>query len=332
MRLNWRRIFTQYRVDFIEAGPNVKRGEINIKCPFCGRADPSYHLGIEPESGAWACWRNSRHRGRSPIRLLVQLLHVSPAKAAELAGLDVKTVEVDAFSRVRERLLYSPDVAGEEQRRDLRYFAEFKPVTSRGLQARFYAYLQTRGFADVEGLVDDFDLRCALTGDFKGRVIIPFFLHGELVTWTARAIGNSELRYRDLSPKESVVSVKDTLFNHDRALEGGEVLLAVEGPMDVMKLDFYGSRFGVHAVGFSTTSIRDSQKEQLLFLSSLYRRVYVMLDESRGLGRADSMRLASELKFLPTLATLAVPEGLKDAGEMSQQQVERFCHNIVGNH
>jgi hypothetical protein len=65
--LDWRQLLTDNRVPFIERGPNVKRGEINIRCPFCGSADPSYHMGLNLDSGWWSCWRNKdQHSGKSP--------------------------------------------------------------------------------------------------------------------------------------------------------------------------------------------------------------------------------------------------------------------------
>ena len=31
---DWRTLLLQRRIHFIERGPNVKRGEINIRCPW----------------------------------------------------------------------------------------------------------------------------------------------------------------------------------------------------------------------------------------------------------------------------------------------------------
>ena len=38
---NWRELLDEQRIAYIERGANVKRGEVNIRCPFCGAADPS---------------------------------------------------------------------------------------------------------------------------------------------------------------------------------------------------------------------------------------------------------------------------------------------------
>ena len=45
----------QKKIPYVTTGPNVARGHFAIKCPFCGEADPSEHLGIEESTGRWGC-------------------------------------------------------------------------------------------------------------------------------------------------------------------------------------------------------------------------------------------------------------------------------------
>src|SRR3990170_3506093 len=70
------------RILYLDSGSNVSRGNINICCPFCPD-DPSYHLGINLETGYWGCWRDSGHRGVT-LKRLFKALGWSNSELAEL--------------------------------------------------------------------------------------------------------------------------------------------------------------------------------------------------------------------------------------------------------
>ena len=44
--LKLRSFLDDLNVEYIDSGKNHKAGNINIRCPYCGEEDPSYHLGI----------------------------------------------------------------------------------------------------------------------------------------------------------------------------------------------------------------------------------------------------------------------------------------------
>jgi len=71
-------------IPYVTSGKNVSIGNFNIQCPFCGHADPSEHMGIEVATGYWGCWRESKHRGKSPQRLIMRLLHIGFDQANEI--------------------------------------------------------------------------------------------------------------------------------------------------------------------------------------------------------------------------------------------------------
>jgi len=48
-------LLDRLEVQYITEGPNCKRGWVNVRCPFCD--DPSEHLGMNLETGAFNCWR-----------------------------------------------------------------------------------------------------------------------------------------------------------------------------------------------------------------------------------------------------------------------------------
>lgn len=328
MNIDWPALLTQHRVEFITRGANVKRGELNIHCPFCGAADPSYHMGINPDSGWWACWRNAEHRGKSPVRLLCRLLRISGATARSLLGLDELWIDPDGFGALADRLLrgIAPRAAEEERPQALDFPQHFRAlrVGDRAC-ARHVAYLQSRGFDDVQRLAERYELAYSLDGEWRDRVIIPYFVQDQLVTWQARAVAAATLRYKELSPKVSAMPAHDTLFNVD-ATTNAELVVLVEGPMDALKLDFYGRGLGVRAVALSTNSVREPQ---LLALHRIACPVLVMMDSPSALaGVVDNAKMRGRLSALPNVRSITVPFGCKDAGDFNPGQAREFVRSL----
>lgn len=332
MSIDWERTLSQHGVDFVSRGPNVKRGNVNVKCPFCGNADPSHHLGIDLQSGKWGCWRNDQHRGKSPVRLLVALLKLPVWEVLRIVGIS-DAPDLSTFSDIRARLT---DPAGNRSEsaavESLEFPGYMHPISaSDDLTARFYWYLRDeRGFgADTSMVCLMYTLRCALMGDQRGRVIFPYFYRGALVTWTGRAITkHAELRYRDLNKDSSVIYKNDVLFNYDKAVRGGRVLIVVEGPIDTLKLDWVGRHREVRAVGLSTNNISQAQAAMLAEVASLYDYVYIGMDQPDDFARMASVRMCSKLAFLADVAPLPrFP--FKDFGEAPLHTIDEFIKEEV---
>lgn len=332
---DWRRLFAEHRIAYIERGANVKRDEINIRCPFCGSADPSHHMGISLQTGWYSCWRNrAQHSGKSPVRLIMRLLRVPYGRAREIAGLGDDYVDPEGFDAVAARLM-GRDRTGrpeETKRRHLEMPGDFLVVARRGRTRRHFEYLaHERGFdADPEKDLADLDrLYCVSAGvadRWADRVILPYFQDRELVTWTGRAIGGSTMRYRDLDRADSLAPPKETLFNHDALARGGDVLLVCEGPLDALKLDLYGRRLGVRAVGLSTNSATDEQAYLLQAAEGKFRRILVMMDQTPGgTGVVDSMRMRDSLGFIEGVGVVQVPFGAKDGAALTHRQIREWA-------
>lgn len=330
--IDWRQLLSERRVPFVEKGPNVKRGEINIQCPFCGSADPSHHMGLNLESGFWACWRNSAHRGKSPLRLLTRLLDISYTAARELAGLGTDYVDPDGFDAVAARVM-GRDKRVERMEQVKREFLAFPREFLWLLDSRAHTdyMIHERRFSawDMEVLEEQYHIKAARTGDQRGRVIFPYYMHGELVAWTGRAITpRAMIRYKDLPLEECLVPIKETVYNHDGALDGGKVLVVGEGPMDALKIDVYGRSRGVRAVALSTNTVSEQQTLVLQELSTRFNRTYIMLDNVSGFGKVDGMRMKQQLSRMKNLSIIGVPYGLKDAAEMQPEQAKHFAINL----
>lgn len=331
---NWFQFLAEHSIPNIERGPNVKRGERNIKCPFCGSADPSYHMGLNQSSGYWACWRNRDHRGKSPVRLLMRLLNVPHWKALNLAGIDAESwVDPDGFDAVAARVMGREALASPAhvRREFLQFPCDVKPIAGPG-GARFAEYLAyDRGFgaAHVERVCSEYGLRYSSTGRYRSRVVLPYTLEEELVAWTARAIAPAEIRYLDLARDECIVPIKQTLYNHDCVLHGGKYLVVQEGPLDALKVDAFGAEGGVRSVALSTNSVSADQLYMLEEASSQFDCVIVMMDSATDLGVVDSMRMVRDLRSIRNIKIAQVPYGLKDGAEMTPRQVRRWVEKIT---
>ena len=314
---DWRALLDKQRIHYIERGANVKRGEINIQCPFCGSADPSQHLGLNLTTGWYSCWRQRQgHSGKSPLRLLMRLLRIDYKAARELAGFGEEYVDPEGFDALAARIMgrtgaieVTPEVL-----RVLKLDPSFLPIEDRPLTRRWHDYLYNRYFEDVEWLCR----RYALHADRRGaRIILPYTADDRLVTWTGRAIGPARIRYLDLPRDDAIIPAKETLYLFDHASEGGDVLCVVEGPIDALKIDAYGHGFGMHAVALSTNSISKEQLYMLEELAPKFREVLVVMDNKTDFGLVDSMRMKQELATIRSVSIAQTPFDRSDPGELT---------------
>ncbi len=333
---DWKALFIQHRIPYIESGANVKRGELNCKCPWCGNSDPSFHLGLNLTSGWYSCWRNrGAHSGKSPVRLVMKLLHLPYWKAREVCGLSEDFIDPEGFDAAAARIMGREPIVGRPaqiKRNFLAFDKYFMPIVDERISTRrWWNYLYTRGFdnADIPALCAQYQLMACRDGMFTNRLIIPFFLDGKLITWTARAIARARTRYMDLELDRALIPAKETLYNHDCIPEGGRVLVLVEGPLDALKLDFYGQPFGVRAVAMSTNSMTEHQVYMLESAITKFDYVGVMMDEKHDTGFVDTMKMKQSLFFLPRVKSLSVPAGRGDAGECLAHEVKSWAQQLI---
>lgn len=326
-RFNVIRFLDDHNISHREDGPNCAKDNTVLKCPWCGDDDPSEHMGWNLESGAYGCWRNTKHRGRSPHWLIMRLLGCSYEVAD---GFVIGGRELSRFNRLAKEFgslgVQIRKPSGSER---LKFPKEVRPLSSRGLGRFYFAYLQKRGFSEeeVQKLVELYSLRFSTQGYWRGRIIFPIYFEGHLVCWTGRTIyPNQHLRYLSLSDKATEGSeqplalrnVKDLIWNYDVLMSGDHAVIAVvEGPLDALKVDFYGKAMGVRATCLFGTGVTDEQK---LLLADLRPRCgALVIIPDRG-ALLNEMQLASELSTLQP-KVLHAPEGVEDPGAMNKQQV-----------
>ncbi len=318
--MEWQRFLEENNIHYITRGPNTKRGEFSIHCPMCGEDDPSEHLGINPKSGHWGCLRDQGHRGKSPRTLVKAILGCSSQQAHHIvrqyshadpdcleAALAI--LEGDDFTDVAEK--------AAKQRSPEPEFNDFYEIKKKTITDRFYHYLRNRGFDDPSIVVRQYKLRCALTGRFKDRIIIPISLNGELLGWTARAIGKVTSAPRYLASSEEV---KTTVYNYDELKQGGKRLFIVEGPFDAIRVDNFCRYFDVRATCTFGTSVVPSQYALLRNLIKRYDETYILFD--RGAEGP-----ANELSSWVGAKSILLPKNVDDPGELSDGQLDQMRHH-----
>lgn len=312
--MNWLEFFEANRIDYATRGPNTKRGEISIRCPFCGEDDPSEHMGISLTAENWGCLRNAAHRGHKPERLVANILGCSYHQAA-LVVAQYSHADPSSLDGLPELPLTSghprPATRPPEEVPSLR------PIKPTGLTGKFWRYLEGRGFSAVSEVLALYGLQACLTGKYKDRIIIPFCQEGLRVAWTGRAIVDPKVAPRYLSSD----LIKTTIFNEDQVREGGRLLFIVEGPFDAIKLDYYGRWLGARATCISGTNMTP---DQICFLNEVmyaYDKTVVLFDNDA----IEPSYAALDWLHSPRVSLGELPDGVKDPGALSMRQIRELC-------
>lgn len=323
MRFSWQTFCEARGIRFEAAGPRVSKGNINVHCPFCGAADKSGHMGLslDQRQPFWGCLRNSAHRGRDPARLVSKLLRVNYNIA--LAIVEATSTPLDEFESAVDALREQPE--DNYERRPMRK-PEFelgkevrmlRDISPRYLE-RFYQYLASRNFyyRQVMDVVQAYELYGALTGPFAWRLVFPVRdAAGALQGATGRALGKAELRYltSDDLPADALL---------DFLPEPGALMLVCEGPMDALKLDYFGRPYGIR--GVATMGTGQASADKAAALRSRYKNLAVVFDaDAHGPG----MRFAEELRC----PAYFLPPGVEDPGKLSPVQAVKFIEKISAN-
>jgi hypothetical protein len=318
MRFDWRLFCKQRGVHFDEAGARVSKGNINIRCPFCGGADKSGHMGLSLDVRApvWGCLRNAKHRGRDPARLIAAMLRV-PFHVAQ-AMVEVTAPLADDFEAAVDALR-NPEQQTKKAKpmEAFKLPEELRPIDDLALVYRdkFVRYMKSRWFPP--SVVRDYELLGSLSGKYAWRVCFPIYNGlGQLIGLTGREIrkgGNMPYLTSEDLPKEAILDFPKQVN------QTGFDTLVCEGPMDALKLDVFGFRFGIRAVATMGTGQADPGKARVL--RARYGRLAVVFD-------ADAT--AQGLQFAEELGARAyfLPPGFKDPGALTPEAAENFLRKI----
>lgn len=327
--MDWLSFFDDHQIDYVTRGPNVKKGNVNIACPMCGD-DPSHHMGVALEKEAWGCWRGANHKGKKAHNLVRALLGCS-FNQAKIIVQQYSAADPEDLDDVLDLMLkgYPEREARIIKKQELKFPDEFKRIKKEGSTKRFFKYLKNRGFKKVDKFCSLYKLRCATTGKFKDRIIIPIYQRKKLVGWTSRAIGKTRdaPRYLALSEDDGgLVNVFHTLWNWDSIMDGGDLLLIVEGPFDALKLDYYALELyneGIEAQATCTfgTSMSEQQAMMLSEVARRFKKAVLLYDE----GATEAIFRAKELLEHTKVECGFLPPDVEDPGEMTRKEV----HNLI---
>ena len=313
-------ILEQYRVSYVSEGKNVAKGHVNIRCPFCGPADPSAHLGINEQTGAWGCWRDPSHRGYKLARLWSVLFHIPRVEAELLCQpfVDRKYFSTVLQSLERPAVSHPTSVLkwpSELHRLCVPYLTTHEPAWNYFLRRRVSpdAVLERQTWFGIHGR-------------WGWRVVFPIRSPtGQVVSWIGRAIGERQPRYLTPSASEGK-NVKACVFGEELLQEGGDVLVVTEGPFDAIRLDWVGRRLGVRATCIFGSSVSPAQKPVLRRLSRRFSHVVVMLDPGNDVGAFISSWGLASVSAQPICLS-----GESDLGSMSNEQLivwSQLCKEV----
>jgi len=163
---------------------------------------------------------------------------------------------------------------------------------------------------DPEQIQERWGVRAiGLAPNLAWRLWIPIHLHGEVVSWTTRSIGDKGTRYISAAPDQEAVPHRELLYGEDRA---GHAVVVCEGPVDVWRL-------GPGAVATMGVGYTPAQVERI---SHHTLRVICFDGEMAAQRRAG--RLADELVGFPGKTVVVELESGKDVAEADEEEIKQL--------
>jgi len=217
---------------FSEVYETSDEDRIRVHCPFC--EDDKGHLYILLSAGLPYCQR-CKYDPKSPLKFISDMEGVSISEVSSMAsdGGFVPSLDVDIEDLVDE--LFEEEEEKIFIYKDVELGHTFVPILeSTGIPnvdnmlSASRRYLISRGID--ESTIEEFDIRFCYEGMYSGRIVVPCYYKGSIVTFVARDLfGTSDRKY--LNPMGNKQS--DFLFNLDSV--DGDVVVLTEGVFDAIK-------------------------------------------------------------------------------------------------
>lgn len=308
-------LLSTYNIQFREAGENVGRDNININCPFCAGADPSFHMGLSTVGKGYACWRDPAHRGKNLNRVF------------KILGLPIVSTDYffapNVFDDIAGGTFFNKTAVSKPYIKNITKLPEhFLPIGDRLETKNHRNYLATRGFDNPRLVCGTYDLLFSREPKWADRIVLPIYINDE-VTWTGRTILPGVVpRYRSAAGGEAR-NIKDCLFNYNELVHtSGAALVIVEGPFDALKLDYYGAP-SVRATCLFGMVASETQLALLNNMLGNFDSIYIALDRGEVAGAVKLM------KQLPFCQILQLPT--KDFGEMLSDNIQSYIETAILN-
>ena len=299
--MNFEKMFKDYHVDY---STKINRGWVNVECPYCTSEHP-LHLGFNPAGDYCTCWNCGGH----------DLKHTL-SKVLAVPYNDVDEIMTHYEGRGGMLMQLNKKVAKAkhlELPSDSFTSAERKYLLSRNFSPRF--------LHEKYGVVGG-----GIAGRWKFRIIIPVYLNGKLVSWTGRSILDKQTlkekeipRYKNLSIEESVINIKECLFNIDNCNDSKVIL--TEGAFDVMR---FGSLSPSKKDNIMCSMGTELTQNQVKIIAERFDKVFIIFDnepEAQKKARKFGMQIASigvDVEVVDAYSEF----NKNDGGELSDDEVK----------
>lgn len=274
-------VLDEYHVPYHTSGSKTRPGWLNLRCTRCGK-DP--YLGYNLAGHYFSCW----NCGYVPVWEAIGELTQLPGKH---------------IMRIVQELKPGYCIVKQEHKGKLKI-----PTGINGLSEYHRIYLKSRKLLPSR-IVNQWEINGIgqLGGQLRWRIYIPIHLHGEVVSWTTRAIGRREPRYWSAKDEESNVPIDRLLYGVDHART---TAILCEGPVDVWAI----GPGAVAVLGLQTTPARLEQ------LSRFSRRVICFDREPKAQERA--RQLQRNLSVFDGETINVVLESGKDPADADKSEIE----------
>jgi DNA primase len=273
-------------VEYRHGGKNVGANDVNICCPFCG--EDRFHLGIHKDKGLLNCWVcEFMDRDKRPwfLDLIVEIDGVSYPRAKQI---------LDEFKLGDDEDLYVDDYKDRPESLELPEGCwDFDGINYPEIRAVADLYLKNRGFG--KDIIDRYDLKFCVFGDYAYRIIVPITMRGQLVSYLGRDFTDQQgLRYRNCKSYDALLRNKELLYGFDLFyIEPKFHAYLVEGCTDVW-------RIGVGAMATLSNKLYPIQRNLLIELN--LTSITIAFDPGsyvRGLEAAEQLSpFISKIKVL----------------------------------
>jgi hypothetical protein len=279
-------------------GIEVRPGEWEFNCPFCqrhGDPDPSHHLGVNVEKGAYHCWRCGA-KGR--LRALLPRGWTFPAGPP--GGRDGRCASPRRPSRPEQGTLGLGEVDHE--------IPGYVPCTTDPAEFNevemVYNHRMVRDYARNRG-VEPVRFPCGSSLELPQRLVWPITQEGRLVYYQARTI-KAYVEPKMLNPDASWGRKSDVLWGFDLAGRRRDVLVVCEGPFDAVAV---WRKAGQAAVAVLGCEISATQARLIDYLRP--GRAVVLFDGDAGMkAKGSAYRLRRICRPSIDVAYVRWPEDL----------------------
>jgi DNA primase len=331
----------------------LKQAGRNLKAPCPFHQEKSASFMVSPEKGIYHCFGCGE--GGDIFSFVQKMEGVEFRESLEIlarkAGVELKERrgEDAGVKRLRGRLLDAHELAVKyyqaslvQNPKALEYVVKKRRLNKQTIQEFGIGYapdawealtgwLQKKGFTTKEllqgGLAGQKQGRNSIYDWFRGRVMFPICdREGRPIGFTARVMDGGEPKYIN-TPQTPLYDKSQAIFGWHLAREAirskDEVVL-VEGQMDVVASHQAGVKQVVATSGTALTI------EHLRALSKLTKNIKLAFDADRAGLAATERAIEMGQKLGLTLQMVELPEGVKDADELVQRDVEDWQRAIAG--